>query len=434
MGEVVSYWWNRYGNFAPGVGIYPHMGQVITEYRIRRGFTTQKSLAIALGYSERTIQELEGSMNLDSPDSVERRMILARLLRIPPCLLALDWRFMAYKDNTIDQSSPFADMVGLMEEDSYDFYDDLLAVGWESTYKGGSPQTATRIIKRLRKLETLTLQAPLPQKETWLSLLCRYYQLSTRFARDNVDTQIALLHSQRAIDLAAALQDNELLAASHFRRIRVYMDLYEFVKKLPKGEQSPQATHYLDLARADANKALEYVEKVRNPLKSNIYLIAAEVNSLYAQDNKRLQDQIDSWQKKVANMVYREKNFSEDDGTFLKMNITAVHHERAKTLMRFVNRKGALKEARSELNTAWKTLTPDLTMWRIYLHITEAQLSLLESDLEGSAQAGLEAYKIASVMQVKGEVEKVKNLYLNLQNIAPSDGYVCNLGLQLQMI
>jgi len=173
---------------------------------------------------------------------------------------------------------------------------------------------------------------------------------------------------------------------------------------------------------------------VRNPLKSNIYLIAAEVNSLYAKDNKRLQDQCDTWQRKVANMVYREKNHVEDDGTFLKMNITAVHHERAKTLMKFASRKGALKEARSELNTAWKTLTPDLTIWRVNLHITEAQLNLLESDIEGSAQAGLEAYKIASVMQTRNEEEKVKNLFLNLQNIAPNNGYVCNLGLQLSMI
>ena len=212
------------------------------------------------------------------------------------------------------------------------------------------------------------------------------------------------------------------------------MDLYEFAKKLPERPQSQQAMYYLDLARYDVNKALEYAESVRNPLKSNIYLIAAEVNSLYAQDNKKLQDQCDTWQKKVANMVYREKGHGEDDGTFLKMNITAVHHERAKTLMRFTSRKGALKEARSELNTAWKTLTPDLTIWRVNLHITEAQLNLLERDIEGSAQTGLEAYKIASVMQTRNEEEKVRNLYLNLQNIDPNNGYVCNLGLQLNII
>ncbi|HLZ80411.1 MAG TPA: hypothetical protein VKP04_02175 [Ktedonobacteraceae bacterium] len=373
-------------------------------------------------------------MNLDGPDSVDRRMVLARLLQIPPCLLALDWRFMVYKDNTVDHESPFADMVGLMEEDTYDFYDDLLVVGWESTYKGGSLQIATRITKRLHKLEDLTKRAPSTEREAWLSLLCRYYQLSTRFARDRVDIDVALGHSQKAIDLANTLNDSELIAASHFRRVRVYMDLYEFVKTLPEGEQSQQITRYLDLARYDANVALEYAERVRNPLKSNIYLIAAEVNSLYAQDNKKLQDQCDAWQKKVANMVYREKSQYEDDGTFLKTNITAIHHERAKTLMKYRNRKGALKEARSELNTAWKTLTPDLPIWRINLHITEAHLNLLESDVDGSALSGLEAFKIASVMQIGNEAKKVQNLYHNLNAIAPNNGYVCNLGLQLNLI
>ncbi|QBD81010.1 hypothetical protein EPA93_35595 [Ktedonosporobacter rubrisoli] len=369
---------------------------------------------------------------MDAPDSVERRMVLARLLQIPPALLALDWRFMAYQDNGVKQESPFADMFQLVEEDSYDFYDDLLAVGWESTYKGGSPQTAARISKRLQKLEQLSLHAPSIEREAWFSLLCRFYQLSTRFARDRIDTAVALNHSQKAIDLASELKDNELIASSHFRRIRVYLDLYEFADKLP-GEQA-KAAHYLDLARFDANTALEYAGQVRNPLKSNIYLIAAEVNSLYAIDNRKLQDLCDAWQRKVANMVYRDKGKYEDDGTFLKTNITAVHHERAKTLMRFKQRKGALKEARNELNTAWKTLTPDLMIWRVNLHITEAKLNLLERDIEGSAQAGLEAYKIASVMQTRNEVEKVKNLYLDLQTSAPNNGHVCNLGLQLHII
>jgi hypothetical protein len=92
------------------------------------------------------------------------------------------------------------------------------------------------------------------------------------------------------------------------------------------------------------------------------------------------------------------------------------------------------RKKRSELNTAWKTLTPDLTIWRVNLHITEAQLNLLEQDIEGSALAGLEAYKIANVMQTRNEEEKVKNLFANLSAIDPNNSYVCNLGLQLHMI
>lgn len=37
--------------------MYPHMGQVITEYRVRRGFQTQKALAIALQRSSQRLSE-----------------------------------------------------------------------------------------------------------------------------------------------------------------------------------------------------------------------------------------------------------------------------------------------------------------------------------------------------------------------------------------
>jgi transcriptional regulator with XRE-family HTH domain len=100
-----AYWWTRYGDFDPGAGIYPHMGQVIARYRLKRGLRTQQDLAIALGCSKRTVEELEGTVNVSTPDSVERRQVLARLLMIPPALLALDWRFMVYENNDADRLS-----------------------------------------------------------------------------------------------------------------------------------------------------------------------------------------------------------------------------------------------------------------------------------------------------------------------------------------
>jgi len=69
-----TYWWSRYGRFNPGVSVYPHMGQVIAYYRVKRGLRTQQELATALGYSKRTIEELEGTVNMNNPDSIERRL------------------------------------------------------------------------------------------------------------------------------------------------------------------------------------------------------------------------------------------------------------------------------------------------------------------------------------------------------------------------
>src|SRR5579885_778602 len=124
-----TYWWFRYGVFDPGVGIYPHMGQVIAHYRIKRGFRTQQELAIALGYSKRTIEELEGTVNMNNPDSIERRQMIARLLRIPPALLALDWRFMVYDDHSTDGNNIFTDLAQLLEDDTYTLYQHILRMG-----------------------------------------------------------------------------------------------------------------------------------------------------------------------------------------------------------------------------------------------------------------------------------------------------------------
>src|SRR5579883_3410258 len=63
----------------------------------------KRSRDYALGCSKRVIEELEGAASAKVPDSLDRRQVLARLLRIPPALLALDWRFM------MDHGKPYGD-------------------------------------------------------------------------------------------------------------------------------------------------------------------------------------------------------------------------------------------------------------------------------------------------------------------------------------
>ena len=52
------YWWRHYGDFSPGNGILPHMGEVISHYRKLR-YPTQVEFAAASGYNLRTVQEWE---------------------------------------------------------------------------------------------------------------------------------------------------------------------------------------------------------------------------------------------------------------------------------------------------------------------------------------------------------------------------------------
>src|SRR5712692_537124 len=227
MSDLNEYWWSQYGNFPPGVDNYPHIGEVISYYRIKRGFRTQQDFAIALGCSKRHVEDLEGSMNMDTPDSVTRRMVLAKLLKIPPALLALDWHFL------LDQADTTSTGIGksLRETTSrtgadtevFNLYQDMLVIGWECTFKGGQ-KTAHSIDRRLEALVHIANTASVLEQEQWLSLLCRFYQLSTRLAQRRMDTQRSLRDAQEAIDTATQLNDAELLASAFFWRSRLNLE------------------------------------------------------------------------------------------------------------------------------------------------------------------------------------------------------------------
>jgi hypothetical protein len=83
--------------------------------------------------------------------------------------------------------------------------------------------------------------------------------------------------------------------------------------------------------------------------------------------------------------------------------------------------------------TARKALQADLLTWHVNLYLTEAHLCEAQNDLQGSATAGIEAYKIAKVVQSPKDELEVKNLFTNLKSLEPSNPYVCNLGMMIGM-
>lgn len=176
----------------------------------------------------------------------------------------------------------------------------------------------------------------------------------------------------------------------------------------------------------DTQAALRYGEQVGPILRGNIYLIAAEVFALNANDSSA-RKQCEKWQDKAATLVYR--NDIDEDNTFLKLNATALHHEKAKSLLAF----GHLREAQSELITARKTLQADLLTWHINLYLTEANIYKAEKDLERSATSGIEAYRIAKVVQSPKDEVEVKKLFLALKSMDASNPYICNLGMTIGM-
>lgn len=414
-----GYWWSRYGDFSPGIGVYPHMGQVIAHYRVKRGFRRQEDLATALGCSKRVIEELEGAASVKGPDSLERRQVLARLLRIPPALIALDWRFLMEHDKPYNDE----ELAGKLraEDDAFTPYRNILLMARGYLYNGGPGYIADIVDDSLERIAPIAESMPEFEKEPWLEMLCRYYQLSSSFALRHLDKEKALYYARKAIEIAGRLENLSLLAASHYRCVRVHLDLRKYA-----GNEKEKQERLIN-AKAEVQECLKYIEDVGPTLRGNTYLIAAEVYALGSQD-EMTKKKCYEWQRKAETLVYR--NDDREDDTFLRLNATALHHEKAKTRILF----GDYTEAHNEIIAARKTLNADLLTWHANLDITEARLYYAQGDIEASASMALEAYKVARVVQSPKDIEEIKRLWYDLYARDNANSLICNLGLTLGLI
>jgi transcriptional regulator with XRE-family HTH domain len=387
------------------------MGEVIADHRKKRGYRTQEAFAIATGVDKRTIQEWEtNTMTTD----MGRRIFLAKLLSIPPALLGLEWHQIVSETGGEAHQNPLLSMAELLEEDAFYAYEDILVMGHEYIHNGGSVDVALRVARRLRKLEKVVLHAREPEKEAWLSLLCRYYQLSSRLRQQCLkDDVTASRHACLAVRLARDLEDQELLAAA----------------LVHSACTSTQQGNYKQ-ARQDIAAALTSIDRLKNsPLKGNIYLEAANINTPFATTDRALQQQCRLWQEKAANLLY--KGQAESDDTFFRFNLSAVHHEKAKSLLRWQNSLAERRAAQSKLTTAHETLPPELAVWRAYYHITEARLYLADNDLEAAAQTAKAALKVARGLHSRLVESEVEAFYAQLTTLGPTNPYVQNLGVEI---
>ncbi|MBV9688747.1 MAG: helix-turn-helix transcriptional regulator [Ktedonobacteraceae bacterium] len=410
------YWWSRYGDFSPGMGILPHMGQVIAHYRKQR-YRTQLDFAKAAGVILRTIQEWEAAIMTNDQ---ERRIFLAKLLKIPPALLGLDWRLVYYQDNTGTHEVPSEQWVHLLEEDTFYHYEDLLTAAWDMFYSGRLFAIATRVERRLTKLVKLVQEAPAQDKEAWLWMLGQYYYIAGVIAgyggKDEEHQRRAVSATTSALQIAQEIDDAELMGLCLYRLTGLHLT--------QKSE---------DLAKQTIQGALNYAERVGTPLRASMQLREAEVLTRFAATDDALAKRIRHSQDRVVAVLYRGK--MEQDRSFLKLNLAGVHHERAKTLIQFhtfhPDRKHLLKDAHHEMQMAWDALTPDLAEWRGHFFLTEARLYQAERDVEASVKLALNALQAAREVQSKGQEDQVRSLYHELMHMDTQHPLIHNLGVQL---
>jgi DNA-binding XRE family transcriptional regulator len=422
-------WHHKKEEYSPGLYGLPHMGEVIASHRIKMGWTSQETFAIVCGVDKQTVAYWENQRYLADMD---RRIFLCRLLRIPPALLGLTWQSVIDQNETEAFTYAFANFKDLLEENAFALYEDILIFANTSSDKY-SPAATYRFYKHQQELEQIIEQAPEIEKDAWRELLSRFYQHSTFIAQHQKKDAVALAFADKAVALAEPLQAAEIIGAALYRRARVHL-----IQNRP------------EQAKENIQGALDKVQRGQAPLKGSTYLLAAEVNSLYAGGSEKLRTQCRAWQDQALKFLYTGK--VEEDGTFLTFNLYAIHHERAKTLLRFalfsandeelveklkdtyINADAKLlQEATSAIANARKHLGSCGFTREMYLNITEAKIYLVKKDYEESARIAKTALQFARRAHSQQGIEEIKQLYRMLYQLSPMNPYVAHLGVELHI-
>jgi DNA-binding XRE family transcriptional regulator/predicted transcriptional regulator len=412
-------------DYSPGEFGLPHMGEVIANHRKKAGWNSQDDFAIVCGVDKQTVVYWEKQVYLAD---MNRRIFLCKLLKIPPGLLGLTWPSLRAEEET--KFPHVMAMSEMLQENAYALYEDVLIFAHTSTDKY-SPAAAYRFYKHQQELEQIVKQAPEIEKDAWKDLLSRFYQHSTFIAQHHKQDEQALSLANEAVNIAVSLNDTELVGASLYRRSRVHLIQNRY-----------------DAAKKDIQESLDKAERARGQLKGSSYLLAAEINALYAEGDEKLKAQCRKWQDDAAKLIYKGK--VEEDGTFLTFNLYAIHHERAKTLLRFALHyttdnelatqlkrkhvradKELIKDAKGALITARKHLESTGKRKEMYLSITEARIHLVAREFEECARVAKQALQSARKAHSQQGIEEIKQIYAILHQLDARNPHVAHLGVEL---
>ncbi len=403
-----QYWWYAYGNFEPGKDNLPHFGQVFAHYRKLSGWSKAQA-ASALKCTERYIEMLESDQNTNMPKSNPRRAALAKILKIPPILLGV--AIVGQEEDIVRVHTNSAGVQTAFDSQTMTFYEDMLASCWELYYTSSVHSATKNIDLWLNYLQREAKKVNGVKRDQLLSLLCRFYQLSSLAARDRYDLSRALADEKQAIDIAFELGNAELIASSFLRRTRIY---------LQKGDYQ--------LAIQDAEAALPYANRSRDPLKGKVYQITGEAYGRIAESSQELQKKSLGYFDQVGRIV--RKGNLEADGSFARLDLTSLYIERAEALRQFRQ----FDDAHDALAIARDNLSPQLTRWQINIMLEEAEAYYAQGDHGDSATVALNTLKLINTLRLDGKKQRIRRLYQNLYSWNANYPLVRLLGQELDML
>jgi tetratricopeptide (TPR) repeat protein len=397
------YWWYVYGHFSPGENNLPCLGEVISYYLALSGLSKEE-FAEALHCTGRYVEMIKSPRNKNMPNLLPRRILLAKVLHIPPVLLGLssvtlfEWGTgdaVQAKDIGLDTVASTGTMIS---------YERLLALCWELYYTSSVGKAKDNVDEAFSKLSSDFTNATGVKRDQFDAMRCRFYQLYSLISRDSNDVRSAIEYQDQAVGIAFHLKNAELIASSLLRRARAYHHIPE-----------------RELALKDALDALPYADLSRDPLKGKCYQMAGESQAYLAGDNKDLQEKSLTYFDKAAQIA--RKGDLEPDGSFVKTDLTSVYIEKAKALTLFKR----FDEAHNALSIARKNLSPELTRWRINLLSQEATTYFAEGDISSCCYSIEEVLPLVRMLNLQDKEQRIVSLYTSCKEKAPNNKVVLSL-------
>jgi hypothetical protein len=400
------YWWYAYGRFAPGEENLPQMGDVVRYYLIMSGWST-KEAAKRLECTERYLKMIASERNKDMPQLLSRRIFLAKTLRIPPILLGLSSITLYEWGNGSTLPTQVAHAVtdgGIASAETMLEYERLLAMSWELYYTSSVQKAAGTIEESLQKLQTASGNASGVKKDQYEAMLCRFYQLSSLVAKDQLDFTRSVEDEHKAVEISFRLKNAELIASSLLRRARIYIRQQDYV-----------------LAFQDAMQMLPYADLSRDPLKGKCYQMAGEATGYVAVNDSILQKKSMDYFNRALKIA--QKGDMAPDGSFVRTDITSILIEKADALILF----GQIDDAHNALAIARDHLSPEQNRWKVNLLLSEARAYLSESDVTNCCGTLIEALTLIRAINLSAKEDRVFSLLEQCQQLEPQNPKVKQL-------
>jgi tetratricopeptide (TPR) repeat protein len=404
-------WWVELGYppFDEGKGGFPKTGQVVKYYRERKKDDkgkpyTQKAFAKVLGISDIAVREIE---NRDVGMDFERRQFLSKLFNIPPILLGVVTLEQINKileekgitlsalltpvkpsQRTVMVSTPVSTVPKLVVD--VNEYRQQLVSCWNTHYShdayGGLADTLWRTSMLYQELPHVS-----PKERRQLhELLCSYHQLAANLSRDRQLYDDAVIHLNKAFQMAKLLRNDELKALVLFSRGWIFW-----------------SAHRVDHAVIDFQKARMYERNLPCYLNSPILLLSGQAKAVTAESKREKEDAI-ALIDRGGNIVRKSQN--RDNPHFIDFSLSRYHLVRTSALLAVGRNKDALDELKLvNLN--------DHTNVRrqVYNDILEAQAYTNLGDYSRATSFAETALLAAQELQSTIYIARVAKIYQQLE-------------------